>query len=182
MVARTEGYLPSSRGGAGGGGSTLPGCVKATLAGFHAETAEEGRGAEKGPPFDTFPKGSVSAQVEALLPFKNRYTKAPFPTWTAVTEIRLTVRKRWGRREGRTSFSPPNDRRWAWSGWREVSVRGTLAFRLSREAASRPPRCGLNKRGVDQSAQLLPGCDGLCERRRKAIISGDKDPSCEVIR
>ena len=55
--------------------------------------------------FDTFHKGSVSAQVEALLPVKNRYIKAPFPTWTAVgvsdlysagavTEIRLVVRKR----------------------------------------------------------------------------------------
>jgi enamine deaminase RidA (YjgF/YER057c/UK114 family) len=55
--------------------------------------------------FDTFHKGSVSAQVEALLPVKNRYIKAPFPAWTAVgvsdlydpgavTEIRLTVRKR----------------------------------------------------------------------------------------
>jgi enamine deaminase RidA (YjgF/YER057c/UK114 family) len=55
--------------------------------------------------FDTFHKGSVSAQVEALLPVKNRYIKAPFPTWTAVgvtdlyspdavTEIRLVVRRR----------------------------------------------------------------------------------------
>lgn len=55
--------------------------------------------------FDTFHKGSVSAQVEALLPVKNRYIKAPFPAWTAVgvtdlydpgavTEIRLVVRKR----------------------------------------------------------------------------------------
>jgi enamine deaminase RidA (YjgF/YER057c/UK114 family) len=55
--------------------------------------------------FDTFHKGSVSAQVEALLPVKTRYIKAPFPTWTAVgvsdlydpgavTEIRLTLRKR----------------------------------------------------------------------------------------
>lgn len=54
--------------------------------------------------FDTFHKGSVSAQVEALLPVKNRYIKAPFPTWTAVgvsdlyeasavTEIRLVVRR-----------------------------------------------------------------------------------------
>jgi enamine deaminase RidA (YjgF/YER057c/UK114 family) len=54
--------------------------------------------------FDTFHKGSVSAQVEALLPVKARYIKAPFPTWTAVgvadlydpgavTEIRLVVRK-----------------------------------------------------------------------------------------
>lgn len=55
--------------------------------------------------FDTFHKCSVSAQVEALLPVKSRYITAPFPAWTAVgvsdlydpgavTEIRLTVRKR----------------------------------------------------------------------------------------
>ena len=54
--------------------------------------------------FDTFHKGPVAAQVEALLPVKNRYIKAPFPTWTAVgvsdlyspgavTEIKLTLRK-----------------------------------------------------------------------------------------
>jgi enamine deaminase RidA (YjgF/YER057c/UK114 family) len=54
--------------------------------------------------FDTFHKGSVSEQVEALLPVKNRYIKAPFPAWTAVgvtelyspeavTEIKLTLRK-----------------------------------------------------------------------------------------
>lgn len=54
--------------------------------------------------FDTFHKGPVAAQVEALLPVKNRYIKAPFPSWTAVgvtelyspeavTEIKLTVRK-----------------------------------------------------------------------------------------
>lgn len=55
--------------------------------------------------FDTFHKGSVGAQVEELVPVKNRYIKAPFPAWTAVgvsdlyeasavTEIRLVVRKR----------------------------------------------------------------------------------------
>lgn len=54
--------------------------------------------------FDSFHKGSVRDQVEALLPVKNRYIKAPFPTWTAlgvadlydpgaVTEIKLTLRK-----------------------------------------------------------------------------------------
>jgi enamine deaminase RidA (YjgF/YER057c/UK114 family) len=54
--------------------------------------------------FDTFHKGSVSAQVEALVPVKNRYITAPFPAWTAVgvtdlydpsavTEIKLTLRK-----------------------------------------------------------------------------------------
>lgn len=54
--------------------------------------------------FDTFHKGPVAAQVEALLPVKNRYIKAPFPAWTAlgvsdlydpgaVTEIKLTLRK-----------------------------------------------------------------------------------------
>lgn len=54
--------------------------------------------------FDTFHKSPVAAQVEALLPVKNRYIKAPFPTWTAVgvsdlyspgavTEIKLTLRK-----------------------------------------------------------------------------------------
>lgn len=54
--------------------------------------------------FDTFHKGSVAAQVEALLPVKNRYITAPFPAWTAlgvsdlyspgaVTEIKLTLRK-----------------------------------------------------------------------------------------
>lgn len=54
--------------------------------------------------FDTFHKGSVSAQVEELVPVKNRYIKAPFPAWTAVgvsdlyeasavTEIRLVVRR-----------------------------------------------------------------------------------------
>lgn len=82
-----------------------PGCSKFPLAGFHAETAEERRGAEKRPPFGTFPKGSVSAQVKALLPVKARFIKARFPIWTAVgvsdlydlgavTEIRLVVRKR----------------------------------------------------------------------------------------
>lgn len=55
--------------------------------------------------FDTFHKGSVSGQIDELLPVKARYIKAPFPTWTAVgvsdlydpgavTEIRLLVRKR----------------------------------------------------------------------------------------
>lgn len=54
--------------------------------------------------FDSFHKGSVREQVDALLPVKNRYIKAPFPTWTAVgvtdlyapgavTEIKLVVRK-----------------------------------------------------------------------------------------
>lgn len=54
--------------------------------------------------FDTFHKGPVAAQVEALLPVKSRYIKAPFPAWTAVgvsdlyspgavTEIKLTLRK-----------------------------------------------------------------------------------------
>lgn len=55
--------------------------------------------------FDTFHAGgNMRAQIDALLPVKNRYIKAPFPTWTAVgvtelyeptavTEIRLTVRK-----------------------------------------------------------------------------------------
>lgn len=54
--------------------------------------------------FDSFHKGIVRDQVEALLPIKNRYIKAPFPTWTAVgvsdlydpgavTEIKLTLRK-----------------------------------------------------------------------------------------
>lgn len=54
--------------------------------------------------FDTFHKGPVAAQVEALLPVKIRYITAPFPAWTAVgvsdlyspgavTEIKLTLRK-----------------------------------------------------------------------------------------
>lgn len=54
--------------------------------------------------FDTFHKGPMKAQIDALLPVKNRFIKAPFPTWTAVgvtelyeptaiTEIRLTLRK-----------------------------------------------------------------------------------------
>lgn len=54
--------------------------------------------------FDTFHKGPVAAQIDALLPVKNRYIKAPFPAWTAVgvtelyaptavTEIKLTLRR-----------------------------------------------------------------------------------------
>lgn len=53
--------------------------------------------------FDTFHKGSMGGQIDALVTVKNRYIKAPFPAWTAVgvtelyeptavTEIRLTVR------------------------------------------------------------------------------------------
>ena len=55
--------------------------------------------------FDTFHAGPMAAQLDALVPVKNRYITAPFPAWTAVgvtelyepagvTEIRLTVRKR----------------------------------------------------------------------------------------
>lgn len=55
--------------------------------------------------FDTFHKGPMREQIDALLPVKNRYIKAPFPAWTAVgvselydpgavTEIKLTLRKR----------------------------------------------------------------------------------------
>jgi len=54
--------------------------------------------------FDTFHKGPMAAQLDALVPVKNRYIKAPFPAWTAVgvaelyeptavTEIKLTLRK-----------------------------------------------------------------------------------------
>jgi enamine deaminase RidA (YjgF/YER057c/UK114 family) len=55
--------------------------------------------------FDTFHKGTEMAkQLDALVPVKNRYITAPFPAWTAVgvselyeptavTEIRLTVRR-----------------------------------------------------------------------------------------
>lgn len=55
--------------------------------------------------FDTFHAGGkMREQIDALLPVKNRYIKAPFPTWTAVgvselyepsavTEIRLVVRR-----------------------------------------------------------------------------------------
>jgi enamine deaminase RidA (YjgF/YER057c/UK114 family) len=54
--------------------------------------------------FDTFHAGPMAAQLDALVPVKNRYIKAPFPAWTAVgvtelyeptavTEIKLTVRK-----------------------------------------------------------------------------------------
>jgi enamine deaminase RidA (YjgF/YER057c/UK114 family) len=55
--------------------------------------------------FDTFHKGTEMAkQLDALVPVKNRYIKAPFPAWTAVgvtelyeptavTEIKLTVRR-----------------------------------------------------------------------------------------
>ena len=53
--------------------------------------------------FDTFHQGPMGPQLDALVPVKNRYIKAPFPTWTAVgvtelyeptalVEIRLTVR------------------------------------------------------------------------------------------
>ena len=53
--------------------------------------------------FDTFHNGPMGPQLDALVPVKNRYIKAPFPTWTAVgvtelyeptalVEIRLTVR------------------------------------------------------------------------------------------
>ncbi|MCX9147288.1 Rid family hydrolase [Erythrobacter sp. WG] len=54
--------------------------------------------------FDTFHAGKTSAQLDDLVTVKNRYIKAPFPAWTAVgvtelyeptavTEIKLTVRK-----------------------------------------------------------------------------------------
>jgi len=54
--------------------------------------------------FDTFHAGKMSAQLGDLVTVKNRYIKAPFPAWTAVgvtelyeptavTEIKLTVRK-----------------------------------------------------------------------------------------
>jgi enamine deaminase RidA (YjgF/YER057c/UK114 family) len=54
--------------------------------------------------FDTFHAGPMAAQLDALVPVKNRYITAPFPAWTAVgvpelyeptavTEIRLTLRK-----------------------------------------------------------------------------------------
>ena len=53
--------------------------------------------------FDPFHQGPMGPQLDALVPVKNRYIKAPFPTWTAVgvtelyeptalVEIRLTVR------------------------------------------------------------------------------------------
>ena len=53
--------------------------------------------------FDTFHNGPMGPQLDALVPVKNRYIKAPFPTWTAVgvtelyeptalVEIRLTLR------------------------------------------------------------------------------------------
>lgn len=55
--------------------------------------------------FDTFHAGrNMAAQLDALVPVKNRYITAPFPAWTAVgvtelyeptavTEIKLTLRK-----------------------------------------------------------------------------------------
>ncbi|MFO6446002.1 Rid family hydrolase [Erythrobacter sp. NE805] len=55
--------------------------------------------------FDTFHAGTnMAKQLDALVPVKNRYIKAPFPAWTAVgvtelyeptavTEIKLTVRR-----------------------------------------------------------------------------------------
>lgn len=54
--------------------------------------------------FDTFHVGDMNAQLDPLVAVKNRYIKAPFPTWTAigvtqlyepgaVTEIRLTARR-----------------------------------------------------------------------------------------
>ena len=54
--------------------------------------------------FDTFHNGPMAAQLDALVPVKNRYITAPFPAWTAVgvtelyeptalVEIRLTVRR-----------------------------------------------------------------------------------------
>lgn len=54
--------------------------------------------------FDTFHVGPMAAQLDDLVTVKNRYIKAPFPAWTAVgvaelyeptavTEIRLTVRR-----------------------------------------------------------------------------------------
>jgi enamine deaminase RidA (YjgF/YER057c/UK114 family) len=55
--------------------------------------------------FDSFHAGTnMAKQLDALVPVKNRYIKAPFPAWTAVgvtelyeptavTEIKLTLRK-----------------------------------------------------------------------------------------
>lgn len=55
--------------------------------------------------FDSFHAGTnMAKQLDALVPVKNRYIKAPFPAWTAVgvtelyeptavTEIKLTVRR-----------------------------------------------------------------------------------------
>ncbi len=54
--------------------------------------------------FDTFHQVPMGPQLDALVPVKNRYIKAPFPAWTAVgvtelyepsalVEIRLIVRK-----------------------------------------------------------------------------------------
>jgi enamine deaminase RidA (YjgF/YER057c/UK114 family) len=54
--------------------------------------------------FDTFHVGKMSAQLDDLVTVRSRYIKAPFPAWTAVgvtelyeptavTEIRLTVRR-----------------------------------------------------------------------------------------
>lgn len=55
--------------------------------------------------FDTFHAGgAMAAQLDALVPVKNRYITAPFPAWTAVgvtelyeptavTEIKLMVRR-----------------------------------------------------------------------------------------
>lgn len=54
--------------------------------------------------FDTFHAGKMSAQLDDLVTVRSRYIKAPFPAWTAVgvtelyeptavTEIRLTLRK-----------------------------------------------------------------------------------------
>lgn len=54
--------------------------------------------------FDTFHAGKMSAQLDDLVAVRSRYIKAPFPSWTAVgvtelyeptavTEIRLTLRK-----------------------------------------------------------------------------------------
>jgi len=55
--------------------------------------------------FDSFHAGTnMTKQLDDLVPVKNRYIKAPFPAWTAVgvtelyeptavTEIKLTVRK-----------------------------------------------------------------------------------------
>ena len=53
--------------------------------------------------FDTFHQGPMGPQLDAMVPVKNRYIKAPFPAWTAVgvnelyeptalVEIRLIVR------------------------------------------------------------------------------------------
>jgi enamine deaminase RidA (YjgF/YER057c/UK114 family) len=55
--------------------------------------------------FDTFHKGPMREQIDALMPVKKRYIREPFPAWTAVgvtelfdpaavTEIKLTVRRR----------------------------------------------------------------------------------------